>query len=764
MSLASSTLLPRLAVMALALGLGASAGAKSLEDRLNLIELEIGQIVVRTDDLELQVAPGRGFITKAQAMQRFQDCVYLHMIGEFSLAAEGFFALATTGALGDAGLHRDSEWYLAESLFQLGNYATAEARFQIISEDESHPFRSEAVRRLLELYARTGQKDTFYRYYEREILRGRVEASDMIRYTVAKSFYQQGNLVQAKSHFREIMAESDYFARSHYFLGTIMVGENDLEAAREYFEALIEMSVDDSDDRKILDLSLLALGRIHYEVADFEQAADYYGRIGGDSQYLDEKLFEIIWAFIKQGEFKDALRGVDIFLLAFPEHKYTSELQLLQGHLYLQEREFISAVSSYEQVVSDYTPIMNQFGGLARSGEEGREYFKVVLGRTGARSSTQGLPGYALAMITDDEELTKALTIYRELALQESSVEESEKIIEELTAVMDASSGIGGFGQVRYDIGLNLGITDQNRWLLLEAEEAWLTQNTSGEAKRGVEALSEVRADLMLVANKAGALVENAEGRLKAYEAEARRVRAETTIALAQIRQQQVELKDLKRQLQDLGPGDPRRQEVESEMRLVENDMSSAQKRLQSIKLEMSRDEVIGVVEKAEHDKDALVAAAVKKLREQYRAARNKASGNLGEIGRVDELFDTLETCRAKLRTSMKRLRTMEQAELGRIRARFEHEEQEVASQRSELARTLLKAEKVSVSLTRAGFRRLEEFFGDSVMRADMGLVDVAWAKKMDIADEKRRVAKDKSVLLNDLSRRFDLIKQKLRQ
>ena len=511
-------------------------------------------------------------------------------------------------------------------------------------------------------------------------------------------------------------------------------------------------------------MSLLALGRIHYEQGEFEEAADYYGRIGGDSDYLDEKLFEIIWAFIKQSEFQDALRGIDIFLLAFPEHKYTSQLQLLQGHLFLQEREFISAVSSYEQVISDYTPIKDQFGGLARSGQEGREYFKVVLGQTGARSSTQGLPSYALAMITDDEDLTKALTIYRELAEQENNVEASEKIIEELTAVLDASSGIGGFGQVRYDIGLNHGLTDQNRWLLLELEEEWLLQNTSGGVKRTIEALSERRSELMLAASKADQIVDNARGRLKAFEAEAQKIRAETTIALSQLRQQQNELKDLKRKLSTLGPDDATRGDVESEMQMVESEMQSTQKRLESIKLEMSRDDVIGVVDKAELERDDLIASGVLELRREYNKYRSQSSGDVATIRTVDDLFKILDGCSESLRDSMKRLRNMEQDELGRIRARFEHEVREVASQRSELGRTLSKAEVVSVNLTRAGFRRLEDFFGDSVMRADMGLVDVAWSKKMDIADEKKRVSRDKAELLDDLGRRFDLIKQKLRQ
>ena len=220
-----------LVAVSLSFGLTGLVDAKPIDDRLSLLTMEVEQVRLRTDDLAMQVAPGRGFITKAQATQRFQDCVYLHMVGEYALAAEGFFALVTTAALGDAGLHQDAEWYLAESLFQLGNYATAEARFQIIAEDESHPFRSSGPAFAGTLCAHFPKK-TFYRYYEREILRGRVEASDMIRYTVAKNFYQQDNLVQSKSHFLEIKEGSDFFHRAQYFLATIMVREGDLDAAR----------------------------------------------------------------------------------------------------------------------------------------------------------------------------------------------------------------------------------------------------------------------------------------------------------------------------------------------------------------------------------------------------------------------------------------------------------------------------------------------------------------------------------------------------
>ena len=87
--------------------------------------------------------------------------MYLFLVGDYAMAAEGFFSLVTLAALTDAGLHRDAEWYLAESLFQMGNSSTAEARYLVIAQDDTHPFRDDAVRRLLELYALTGQTEQF---------------------------------------------------------------------------------------------------------------------------------------------------------------------------------------------------------------------------------------------------------------------------------------------------------------------------------------------------------------------------------------------------------------------------------------------------------------------------------------------------------------------------------------------------------------------------------------------------------------------------
>ena len=71
-------------------------------------------------------------------------------------------------------------------------------------------------------------------------------------------------------------------------------------------------------------------------------------------------------------------------------------------------------------------------------------------------------------------------------------------------------------------------------------------------------------------------------------------------------------------------------------------------------------------------------------------------------------------------------------------------------------------ARDVSLALTRDGFGRLEDFFAESVLNADMGIVDVYWSQKLEVADEIVRIKEEKDALLTDLQTRFKLIRQKI--
>jgi TolA-binding protein len=154
---------------------GIASANEDLEDSLVVIEAEIATLLQKSERLKSHMTPGKGFFTEDEAVRRYQEMVYLYLIGDYDQSAEGFFALVTTMALGNTGLHWDAEWYLAESLFQMRNGRSAEQQYQQIFENDSHPFRDDAIRRLLEIYVANGNLEAFMRLYEGEIVRTKIK-------------------------------------------------------------------------------------------------------------------------------------------------------------------------------------------------------------------------------------------------------------------------------------------------------------------------------------------------------------------------------------------------------------------------------------------------------------------------------------------------------------------------------------------------------------------------------------------------------------
>ena len=673
--------------------------ADELNERLQNLRADIDNLAERARRIDRSATPGRGFITAEKAEERYQDYVFSHMIGEYGDAAEGFFALVTTAALDDAGLHSDAEWYLAESLYKLGNLRTAEANYRVILDASVHPFRDDAVRRLLELYVILGDEAAFDKLYLEEISSGRVVASDSINYAIGKAFFRKKNFNEAKTNLAKVEESSPWFRKAKYIIAASLVAEEDFDAAIPIFKDLLTLSIETQDDRTILDLSLLALGRIYLETRDYAQASNMYGQIGADSQYLSDKLFEEIWTYIKQMDevreirkdnkkeltqldlellfarerelVQQALRGIDLFLLAFSEHRYAPKLKLMQGHLHIQAVEYDDAMASYELVINEYSPVKDRFQELAESEDKPKQYISEFVEVGGQVAGTRdGLPGYAVAMVMADRDLARALTVYKDLNAQQLDVEASQLIIDELDEALSSPGGIGGFDQLRYDVQLIRSLGVQRAFDLVELELSIVAASMSGSEKKSL-------------AQRGSEIAEAENSSLRA-----------------------------------IAEGDP-----------------------------------------------SVAVKSLSKLRDSYRALRTRVSDSSlrNMLSTVDRLHPVLTDTETVLSAAGTRLGPLEEREIQRIQKRFEREIQEVERQQAELETTLAEAQRVSEALTRAGFGRLEDFFAASVLRADVGIVDVYWAQKVEASEEKSRLIEERNDLKNRVTRQFELIEQKLR-
>ena len=426
------------------------------------------------DDLEARVAGDRGFVDDAEAERRFGDALYAYMTDDYLAAAESFFLLSRV--VTDPGLRGDSQWYLADSLYQLGTLDLAEETLLAIDGDPSNPFRVDAAHRLLDLYASSRRGEDFLRYYARSV--DHIPTGDRLTYTLGKSFYLLGELERAHEILEDIPRESAHYTRARYVLGAIHVIDGNLEEAATHFKDNLSMSIDDHADRQVSDLTVIALARLAFDRGDYVEATEYYGRIGGDSDYVPEQLFEQMWAFVRLEDDLRALESLELFLLRFPDHPNAGRLRLARGHLQMRQGKWADATAEYEQVIEDYRPL------------QGAAY--------------EDLPIWFQEQIAAEPDFAAAQTIVTSLQQQRDQLQLSEQMIAELTDTLAEEPVLRRHHEMYIDTAMGLKISLVLAMNVLSVDARTLPSNR----KEGRSKLADLR-------TRRGELIR----RLKAIEA-----------------------------------------------------------------------------------------------------------------------------------------------------------------------------------------------------------------------------------------------------
>ncbi len=752
-----------LAALLLFVGDALAADAATVE-RLDRIELQVASAEDSLSRVERDLTRRAGFLGAEEARRRFENAVYHYLVGEYDTGAKEFFTLVESGAFPvGSPLLADSQWYLAECLFELGNHALAEEAFQgIISAGPNHPFFRDAVRRELELYGLTGQGTKFYGLYDNV-----VQPTDIVRYTVGKSFYRQGEYVRAKSMLGEIPSDSLYFGRSRYLLGTILVVEGSYSDAIPEFEKASGISVDTAEHREIVDLANLALGRLHYEQGDFIASSEYYQRISRQSQYFADALYEIGWTFIKQGDYQQALQSVEIFLLAFPEHRYTAQLKLLHGHLSMKEAQFEQALSTYQGVVDEYSPVHDAIQAIEQDAMKPMEWFDTLVELDSIdRYYGEDIPGYAVEMLASQPEVYRAVEVHRELRRQKQEIEESEQLIVELNeALRSGSDALTAFQSGRSEIGRLDMETVRLKGELLAAEEAWLLLVLPENLHAQVRSVRAEREKLMMGEGGSKKARDAASAKAEDSEARAEKVRKDAAKVAIQVEELDKQADELQGRMVGAELSDEDRASVSARLGEVKADLEHARGELARLQSEQVKLEASASQHRSQADSagNSAMIAGYDGLHDELAALRRHAPASEKDTARlIDGMWARLSGVDSKSESLASRLGSLESTELASIRRTLDRETREVSQQKNDYVSRSAAADRLADEVTRDGLNGLRVEFSESVLEADKGIVDVYWVKKVTVSDERRAMNLEREALLRELNQRFSIIRQGL--
>jgi tetratricopeptide (TPR) repeat protein len=764
------------------------AAPSGFDTRIESVERNAKMVENRLSRLEREYGHRRGLIGAEEAESRYEDAVFAYLVEDYERAATIFFTLVEAEALVRPNLARDAEWYLGECLFEEGNYLTSvEAYERIIEAGRSHPFFNDAVRRQLEAFGRLKDTGRFYQVYNRFIVTGIVPTTDAVKYSIAKSFYHQGDAARAKGLFSEIPKESRQYTRARYFMGAILVSEGQIESALVQFQTVHEymppMQAENYNghggitvfarmravETEVQELARLALGRLNYELGRYEEAQRYYQDIRRESEHFTDQLYELVWTYVKQEKWLESINQIEIFLLAYPEHHYAFQLRLLLGHLFMRQNAFERALATYEDVVEVYRPIREHLEHLGQTDTEPEAFFLAMVESKDFREVDPQLPGFAIDLLVEQDQVGRAVRTTRELDRQETDLEYSR----DLVALVEPALRVGGGSIGTFLQGRNSIATIRNDGIGLRGdltgyELDWLYQMTTSSVQPALVLLRNRWEELVGRTGQVRDIEVDASERVGMHEMQVREVQSVAFRAQQLARDQLAQITSLKRRLREdvSGLNEVDRREVADELARMERALKVESADLDHLQGSTVRRRVMGsvsnqIVVDTGTQRSQIGDDFVVLHRDLVDFRRHLTNVDAG-LRTVDKLWDRTTELDRRAVDALSKLEVAEQRELDTMRRRLSVEIELLGTLDVELGAATGEMDGLGVAITHTGISQVAERFDETVMGADRGIVDVYWVRKADVTDEIDRLNEERGIRQAELNARFKQIRSRL--
>jgi tetratricopeptide (TPR) repeat protein len=752
----------------------ALAADRATPDKLKDLEAEVLALQDSITELSRNFTERSGLIGVSEARQRYEDAVYQFLIGDYEHASSAFYILVQSRALGNADLARDSEWYLGESLFLLGNYRTATEAYRVIlDKGKEHPFFVDAVRRSLEAFALVSDVAAFDSYYNLYIKTGQVQANDLINYTLAKSFRIRNETSRAREAFEAIPADSEYYTRARYFLGVYAIQEGRLNDAIVEFQRIESTPVSTPQQQEVLEMALLAQGSLYYETGNFAKATEYYQKIPPQSSLYADQLYQSIWSFIKQEYYNEALAQIDVFLLHFPDHREVPALRLLQAKLQMKLERYEEAQANFEQVVEAYGPIEARLDVLIDGNLKGNPTLEPYLARAISETAPDpgGLPIYALDRLYSSDEVQRAVTSWQTIQAERTELADAERALRELDLALATSNNtLGAFVAARNQLDNSRAAIMALRTQLLEIEGQYLRSRVPGSSRNAFVTLLNTRQEIvesMAFSNGQGAT--NTD-RMMVYDAQTREVQNRAMLLVQEITELEQQLKSLLEKID--GPGNTlsadETRTLRAQLVALQQALAEDKAKLDELGGEPVRRSIMSTVESAAPQEDTssrmAVIAQIEALKKQIAGYRRYATDadSAAFFAQLDRLWALLDQLDQQSIETAQVLRTAETKELAMVHQRLQKQREVVAQLRTDLQNRGDATQALAMVILRSGMEAVRDEFSDTILAADKGIVDVYWVRKTRTVEEMEALMREQSRLLSELNDQYAIIERNL--
>lgn len=773
--------------------LGSTAHADSLDD----LSKELVKLDGESTNLASGVKRPDKQPNKADVMaRRLIDAQVDFGTGNYESAALALYDYVSQDKKGRD--HDTALYYLAESLFQKGDKVAARTYFtELVREVGSKSkFYQQSLERLLELSLMLQDTADVADWL---LALDQVPADKRqpsVPYVRGKYAFSMEQYDEALKFFGEVPADSDYGFQAQYYLGTTQTAKKDLGAATKTFVALIKREVSSGsradDEKRVVELGQLALGRLYYERDQPTKAIDSYLLIDRKSDLFADALYEVAWVYVKAKQFDKALRALELLALADPTSSKLPTVRILEGNLRIRKaqglkedmvlgvdqgkgnpvEEYLKADHVFTQTKSTYKQPHDELGVIIDSGRDPREFMVQITGRVSKTFETGStMPEIAAAWIRDEEEVKQVLAIETDLGDIQDNIGEAERTIDRLEAALSTTNRVNIFPSLAEKRTRATEILEdifEIRTQLAAKELEIARKHASGAELTALDRLHAARekvakqlAELPDADVSYGERVDRARGEFDALDQQA----SEIQIVIDNTEATMVALQKYVNEVEP-APTPEDKVKIEEELALLTTEVETMRTEL----IDLRREATLGRDAAGTGDE---VAVRARELRAQLRDAfdaehqaiikvMSRESGGdkttVDKITKATKIVTSIDTRLDKMNSTIDEI---VEAALVDVRGTIDTEKAELASYRREFLLYEAESRELGGTVLGAAFRDVKTKFYDVLVRSDVGVVDVSWSQKEDSDEDLRRIELDRTRDLKQLERDFaDLLEE----
>ncbi len=695
------------------------------------------------------------------------------LLAEKDYTRAAFLLMDVVERYPDSAVYPEALFYLAESLYQLGDLQTARIYLLKVVEKPGSKAYQLALLRLVELALRTEDYSNVDDYLAKlaAVPPGQVEPS--VPYVRGKYQYFSGQLDAALASFAEIRVGNTYHMHARYFSGVCQVAKasktGNFDDAQKTFLEVLKLAAKTDGEKRIHELAQLALARIHYEKGEAQQAISRYQNIARTSDLFDAAFYEIAWVYIKDNQFKKALGALDLMLLAAPDSPLAPEVQILEGNLLIRLGDFGKATELFARTRDHYDPIWRDLDAKMAQQKNPAAYVNALLGESLQATEIAVLPKLAVSWAREEKQLVTLVGILSSLRDIEQSLAEADRLLTSLDRGIDGPARARIFPDLAIGRGRSLEV--ENRLVALRDRLGQITRDiVSGKASGAeMQELASIADERKAVEEEIRKLPKSSE----AYETRAGAARddfdgvdrkvSELNVLVEGLR---AELVAMEKYFADTNAGKKaeeeafRRQanEVHALIEDVQKVMAAIRQDVSDIKL------AVGIGDsQSRHEDERKRRYAEILTREHALIARLAARLGPAEQARVQRagvLVQRATAVQAIVDDFNIQLDGKIEERLTDIRRLLDEEKRSQIEYRDAQKQFTGEAKVVGAEAAEAGFKGVLHRFYSIVVQSDVGIIDVAWALKQEKTDAVTKLVKDQKGELKSLDQEFSEVLQ----